>query len=262
MIVAPGKATGKAVMISSHDRNASIFVHRGANETITTAELPASCFNGFDLIYVGPLSNQSADCFEHIIASARAAGAMVAANPGIRQLTARTAGFLRALGQLDLLSINRVEAEALMPALAPRAEEGPDPHVAADGPVLLKRGLIAGGFQMGLLRFIRAVQAEGPRWVSITDGIEGSYLGTADAIYWFPSLPAKVAGTAGAGDSFCSTLTAALVEGKDAETAMHEAAANAASVVEQINTTAGLLCPDALAARVAETEQAAVRVDE
>lgn len=261
MIVAPGKATGKAVMVSSHDRNASIFVHRGANETITTAELPPSCFKGFDLVYVGPLSNQSADCFEHIAGSARAAGAMVAANPGIRQLTARTAGFLRALEQLDLLSINRVEAEALMPALAPRAE-GPDAHPPSDGPVLLKRGLIAGGFQMGLVRFIRAVQEEGPRWVSITDGVEGSYLGTPEAVFWFPSLPAKVAGTAGAGDSFCSTLTAALVEGKDAETAMHEASANAASVVEQINTTSGLLTPEALAARVAATKcQKALRVD-
>lgn len=263
MIVAPGKATGKAVMVSSHDRNASIFVHRGANETITTAELPPSCFDGFDLVYVGPLSNQSADCFEHIVGSARAAGAVVAANPGIRQLTARTAGFLRALEQLDLLSINRVEAEALMPAMAPRAEEGPDAHPPSDGPVLLKRGLIAGGFQMGLVRFIRAMQQEGPRWVSITDGIEGSYLGTPEAVFWFPSLPAKVAGTAGAGDSFCSTLTAALVEGKEAEAAMHEASANAASVVEQINTTSGLLSPEALAARMAETEgQKALRVDE
>ena len=261
MIEASGKATGKAVMVSSHDRNASIFVHRGANETITTDELPAVAFRGFELVYVGPLSNQSADCFEHIVGQARAAGAMVAANPGIRQLTARTAGFLNALAGLDLLSVNRIEAEALVPAFAPRAQEGPDPHPPADCPALLKRGLSFGGFQMGLVRFIRAVQAAGPRWVSITDGIEGSYLGTPDAVLWHPPVPAEVAGTAGAGDGFCSTLTAALAEGRDPETAMREAAVNAASVVEHIDTTSGLLRPEEMARRVANVEAEARRVD-
>lgn len=260
LIVAAGKATGKAVMIASHDRNASIFVHRGANETIATEELPAESFAGFDLVYVGPLSNQSADCFEHIVGRAKEAGALVAANPGIRQLTARTAGFLRALAGLDLLSVNRVEAEALVPAFAPRAE-GPDPHPPADGPALLKRGLSFGGFDMGLVRFIRAVQEAGPRWVSITDGVEGSYLGTPDAVLWHPPVPAEVAGTAGAGDSFCSTLTAALAEGKDAEAAMREAAVNAASVVEHIDTTTGLLRPDEMARRVAAVGDAARRLD-
>ena len=261
LIEAKGKATGKAVMIASHDRNASIFVHRGANETIRVEELPAETFRGFDLVYVGPLSNQSADCFEHIVASAREAGAMVAANPGIRQLTARTAGFLKALAGLDLLSINRVEAEALVPAFAPRAEEGPDPHPPADCPALLKRGLSFGGFQMGLVRFIHAVQAAGPRWVSITDGTEGSYLGTPAAVLWHPPVPAEVAGTAGAGDGFCSTLAAALAEGQGAETAMREAAVNAASVVEHIDTTTGLLRPEEMAHRVARVEVVARRVD-
>lgn len=261
LIEARGKATGKAVMIASHDRNASIFVHRGANETITTAELPAEAFRGFDLVYVGPLSNQSADCFEHIVAQAKEAGALVAANPGIRQLTARTAGFLRALAGLDLLSVNRVEAEALVPAFAPRAEEGPDPHRPADGPDLVRRGLSSGGFQMGLVKFIRAVQASGPRWVSITDGTDGSYLGTPDAVLWHPPVPAEVAGTAGAGDGFCSTLTAALAEGMDAEGAMREAAVNAASVVEHIDTTSGLLRPDEMARRGAGVEAGALRID-
>lgn len=261
LIEAKGKATGKAVMIASHDRNASIFVHRGANETITVEELPAESFAGFDLVYVGPLSNQSADCFEHIVARSKEAGALVAANPGIRQLTARTAGFLRALAGLDLLSVNRVEAEALVPAFAPRAEEGPDRRPSADGPALLKRGLSFGGFQMGLVRFIRAVQAAGPRWVSVTDGVEGSYLGTPDAVFWQAPAPAEVAGTAGAGDGFCSTLTAALAEGQEAETAMREAAVNAASVVEHVNTTDGLLRPDEVARRVACLEAAALRVD-
>ena len=260
VIEAKGKATGKAVMIASHDRNASIFVHRGANETIAVEELPSAAFAGFDLVYVGPLSNESADCFPHIVQTAHGAGAMVAANPGIRQLTSRTHDFLAAIEHLDLLNINRSEAEGLVPAFAPRAE-GADAHPAADGPALLKRGLTSGGFHMGLVRFIRAVQAAGPRWVSITDGVEGSYLGTPDAVLWQPPVPAEVAGTAGAGDGFCSTLSAALAEGMEPEAAMREAAVNAASVVEHIDTTSGLLRPDEMARRIATVELGARRVD-
>jgi ribokinase len=260
LIEAPGKATGKAVMIASHDRNASIFVHRGANETIRVDELPGEAFAGFELVYVGPLSNESADCFPHILTEARRAGAMVAANPGIRQLTARTAGFLAALEHLDLLNINRSEAQALVPAFAPRAE-GPDPALPPDAPVLLRRGLSFGGFRMGLVRFIRAVQAAGPAWVSITDGTDGSYLGTPDAVLWHPTVPAEVQGTAGAGDGFCSTLSAALAEGMAPEAAMREAAVNAASVVEHLDTTSGLLRPDEMRARVARVGTKALRVD-
>jgi sugar/nucleoside kinase (ribokinase family) len=260
LIEAPGKATGKAVMIASHDRNASIFVHRGANETIRVDELPAAAFRGFDLVYVGPLSNESADCFPHILETAKAAGATVAANPGIRQLTARTAGFLAALRHLDLLNINRVEAEALVPVFAPHAE-GPDAVAPRDAPALLRRGLSFGGFEMGLVRFIRAVQAAGPAWVSITDGTDGSYLGTPEGVLWHPTVPAEVQGTAGAGDGFCSTLSAALAEGMEPEAAMREAAVNAASVVEHLDTTSGLLRPDEMRERVARVEVEARRID-
>ena len=261
LIVAAGKATGKAVMVSSHDRNASIFVHRGANETIRVDEVPGEAFEGFDLVYVGPLSNESADAFPHVVERAKAAGATVAANPGIRQLTSRTGDFLRALKGLDLLNINRVEAEALVPCFAPRAE-GPDPRAPNDGPALLRRGLSFGGFHMGLVRFVRAVQAAGPRWVSITDGVEGSYLATPEAVLWHPPVPAEVQGTAGAGDGFCSTLSAALAEGMAPDAAMREAAVNAASVVEHIDTTSGLLRPDAMQARVARVEAEARRIDD
>ena len=260
LIEAPGRATGKAVMIASHDRNASIFVHRGANETIRSDELPAKAFRDFDLVYVGPLSNESADCFPHILKQSKAAGAMVAANPGIRQLTGRTAGFLAALENLDLLNVNRLEAEALVPCFAPRSE-GPDPLAPQDAPPLLRRGLSFGGFHMGLVRFIRAVQAAGPSWISITDGTGGCYLGTPDAVLWQPIVPAEVQGTAGAGDAFCSTLSAALAEGSKPEAAMCEAAVNAASVVEHLDTTSGLLRADEMRARLARVEAEARRVD-
>lgn len=240
LITDPTAATGTSVMVASHDRNASIFVQRGANENLTMADLPDSAFAGHDLVYVAPLSSGSADCFPAIVAAARRSGALVVSNPGIRQLTSRTAAFVRALKDIDLLSVNRVEAEALVPAFA-ATSEGPDPVPAPDAPALLRRGLTFGGFEMGLLRFLHAVQAAGPRWVCLTDGTDGAWLAAPEGVFWRPAAPTEVAGTAGAGDSYTSTLAAALAEGKPPADAMLEAAVNAASVVSVVDTTSGLM---------------------
>ncbi len=248
MIAAAGLATGTAVMVASHDRNASIFVHRGANETLAPCDLPGEVFAGIDLVYVAPLSSQSADCFPDLVARAKAGGAMVAANPGIRQLTSRTAQILEALADVDLLSVNRVEAEALVPAFAARAE-GADSPPPEDAPTLLKRGLGFGGFEIGLLRFLAAVRAAGPRWVLVTDGTEGAWLASPEGVFWRPALPVTVQGTAGAGDAYTSTLAAALTEGIAPSEAMLQAAINAAAVVGGLDTTSGLMTQEAMTAR-------------
>ncbi|MBK0398631.1 carbohydrate kinase family protein [Limibaculum sp. M0105] len=240
LITDPGAATGTSVMIASHDRNASIFVQRGANENLTPDDLPESGFAGYKMVYVAPLSSGSADCFPAIVAAAKRSGATVISNPGIRQLTSRTAAFIGALAKIDLLSVNRVEAEALVPAFAARSE-GPDPVPRADAPALLRRGLSFGGFEMGLLRFLHEVQAAGPRWVCLTDGTDGAWLAAPEGVFWRPSAPAEVAGTAGAGDSYTSTIAAALTEGASPQDAMLEAAVNSASVVSVVDTTSGLL---------------------
>ncbi|MEO1471396.1 MAG: carbohydrate kinase family protein [Pseudomonadota bacterium] len=242
----PDAATGTAVMVASHDRNASIFVHRGANEGIGPGTLPDAAFAGRDLVHIAPLSSHSADAFGLIAGKGRAAGAMVTANPGIRHLTSRTAAVLAALADIDLLSINRVEAEALVPAIAARGE-APDPIPPAGAPDLLSRGLSGGGFQIGLLRFLAALREAGPRFVVLTNGTEGAWLAGPEGMLWHPSLPARVAGTAGAGDSFTATLSAALAEGREPRRAMLEASANAASVVSVVDTTEGLLGREALA---------------
>ncbi|MEM7508055.1 MAG: carbohydrate kinase family protein [Pseudomonadota bacterium] len=245
-LVESDHATGTAVMVASHDRNASIFIHRGANEHLTVADLPDP--SGYDLVYVSALSNASAECFGPILSRARQAGVLTAANPGIRQLTSRTAEVLDALGNLDLLSINRVEAEALLPALATRTPPGFAP-ISSDIPPLLRDGLQAGGLRLGLREACAALRNLGPKWVLITDGLDGAWLAAPDGLHWCASAPAEVAGTAGAGDAYCSTLTASLAEGTPPAEAMRLAAINAASVVSHVDTTTGLLERAALASQ-------------
>ena len=93
----PDLSTGSAVMISSHERDAAIFTYRGANTTLRTVELQDGMFDA-DLVYIAGLSNESADCFPEIVSRARRAGAKVATNPGIRQLTSRAGPFFQSLG--------------------------------------------------------------------------------------------------------------------------------------------------------------------
>lgn len=231
-------ATGVSSMIASHDRNATIFVNRGANERLSAEDIGEG-FAGVDLVHIAPLSGSSADAFPAYARRAKQDGAFVSVNPGIRQLTGRAQVVFAGLEHVDLISINHVEADALVPAFAPFAP--PPGPVPADAPELMRTGLAFGGFEMCLTDFVKALQAKGPRWVLITDGAQGAYLGGPDGLVWCPPAPIKVSGTAGAGDCFTITLAAALVEGVEPAMALAQASVNAAAVIGAVDTTSGLL---------------------
>ena len=112
---------------------------------------------------------------------------------------------------------------------------------------LRRNGLEATEAEMGLLRFMAATRAAGPNWVLVTDGTDGAYLAGPDGVVWHPSLPVTVLGSAGAGDSYTSTLAAALAEGTAPSEAMLQAAMNAAAVVGALDTTSGLMTPEKMA---------------
>lgn len=252
LISTPDHATGVSVMVASHDRNATIFVHRGANEMLTCEEVPGEIFDGAALMHISGLSSGSADCFPLIVERASSAGAFVSSNPGIRQITSRGAALLDALRHVDLLSINRVEAEAITPALFARAGDVIDSPPPPGAPRLMHDGLCFGGFEIGLHGFMDAVRACGPSWVLVTDGSGGAYLGGEGGVWWQPIVPTTVAGSAGAGDAFCSTLAGSLARGTAPDEALARAAVNAAAVVAVVDTTSGLLDEATLAARAAE----------
>ena len=244
--------TGASVLVSSHERNAGVFTARGANTLLEEADLPDAAFER-DLVYVTGLSNASADRFPSILAKARAAGAFVASNPGIRQLSSRAQPFFENLATIDLLSVNRVEAAQLVPGLIGRGCESEGGLAVEGGPDdLLVRGLEAGGFRMDFAAFVRAVTAAGPKVVLITDGPHGAYAATAEAITWCGTVPVEVAGTVGAGDAFASTFACMTAAGAAPAEALHAATLNAASVIGEVDTQSGLLAHDALTRRMAE----------
>lgn len=240
--------TGIAVMVSSHDRNATIFTFRGANTDIAPGDVPEDAFDGADVVHIAGLSNQSADSYPDIVRRAKDAGALVTNNPGIRQLTSRREAFFEALGSIDLLILNRVEAEALVPVLVARGLPPRRPrHLPADAPDLARRGLTSGGFDVGLARFMETLHGAGPRFIALTDGTDGAYLSAEGALHHCPPFLVKAAGTAGAGDAFAGTLAAWIARGQAPGEALEAASLNAASVVRGIDTQSGLLTGAALA---------------
>jgi ribokinase len=246
--------TGASVIISAHERNAAVFTFRGANTLLEPPDLRDDAF-AVDLVFISNLSNKSADCFPLIVRCAKSHGALVATNPGIRQLSARGGPFMECLPLIDILSINRAEAEVLVPSLIARFGEGGPPLPLAPGeeaPELELRGLVGGGFQMSLLAFLHAVRGLGAANVLLTDGAGGAFLKTADRVVYCPALLlAQVASTAGAGDAFSATFAAYVGLGRPPEDALRAATLNAASVVGHVDTQTGLLKREALDHRLA-----------
>jgi ribokinase len=240
--------TGASVLVSAHDRNAAIFTFRGANALLEPKDLKPAAFVA-DLVYVSGLSNQSADCFPSIVEKAKAEGALVAVNPGIRQLSARQGEFRDAIARIDILALNRHEASAIVPWLVAKTGEGGAPLPKQPNetlPDLALRGLASGGFEISLARFFAAIHELGPRWIVVTDGKDGAYIGSPSQILHCPAAPVKIAGTAGAGDAFNSTFASGVAEGSSVEDAALTAAANSASVIAHLDTQSGLLHRDSL----------------
>jgi len=240
-------ATGSSVLISSHERNAAIFTYRGANTLLRPDDLDDEAFER-DLVYVASLSDESADCFGTILSKAKHHGAMTAANPGIRQLTHRSPAFFGSLPDLDILLLNHREAEQLVPQLIGRGlgEHGVLTSSEAGEHSLVTRGLHRGGFTMPLSGFVQAMTSLGPKCVLLTNGGEGAYACTREAIWHCPVAHVEIAGTAGAGDAFGATFSSMFAAGETVAQALKAATLNAAAAITQVDTQSGLLDPASL----------------
>lgn len=254
----PRAPTGASVLISSHDRNAGVFTFRGANTLLEEADLRPDAFAA-DVVYVANLSNKSAELFPRIVTSAKTGGALVAVNPGMRQLSAYWPTVEELLPKIDILTLNRDEACAVLPRLIARIGEGEERLPGEDLPSLAIKGLRGGGFETNLSTFLAGLNRLGAGCVVLTDGDRGAYVGIPGEILYCPALPCQTVGTVGAGDAFASTFTACVALGWTTADALRAATINAASVVGYVDTQTGLLRMDELTARL-KTNEAALKI--
>lgn len=259
LVVDEHEPTGASVIVSSHERNAAVFTYRGANTRLHPEDFPAGAFAGRQLVYVANLSNESADCYPLVVERAKAAGAMLAVNPGIRQLTARFNDFWQSLGKLDILCVNRAEAQTLMPHLLQAFGDGGAPlNLNDDDPVppLARRGLRSGGYEMTIVKFLGALTELGVGVVVLTDGANGAFIARGRDLLYRAAQHVVAAATTGAGDAFSATFACYLADTNDAGRALSAASINAASVVTFIDTQTGLLRRPALEKELAGATEA------
>ena len=238
------QSTGSAVMIASHEKNAAIFTQRGANTSLVESDLDAVKQLEADIVHAAPLSGDSADMLPMISELAKSAGAFFSCNPGIRQITTRANTVLSAAKNMSLISINEVEVAALVPSLSALNDGLSWETPAKNDPVIHAQDV-----EICLKHFCEILHAQGPQYILITHGAEGAYLYDGETLHHQDVIPTTVAGTAGAGDSFVSTLAWGLRSGHPAKKALLQAAHNASSVVSFVNTIDGLLSADELIKR-------------
>lgn len=243
--------TGASAVISAHDRNAAIFTFRGANTLLRGEDLKPEFFDA-DLIYVSTLSGRSADVLPDIV-RLRPEGAKLSVNPGVRQITSRFAELWKMLPHIDLLAVNRLEAETFArQAVAELAgnENATLRRIAAAGLAGTEgRGYSRSDVARALLAGLRGL---GARTVLLTDGRHGAYAGRAHETLYCPPIEVPVASTAGAGDAFVSTFSGLAARDENIELALLAATINAASVVTAADSQSGLLRQPELARRVVE----------
>lgn len=100
----------------------------------------------------------------------------------------------------------------------------------------------------GIPELLKAMRDLGPKIVVITDGPEGAYTYDGKEIWHMPMYPdpAPPVDRTGAGDSFSSTFTCALILGKSIPEALAWGPINSMSVVQYIGAQEGLLTREKL----------------
>ncbi len=102
---------------------------------------------------------------------------------------------------------------------------------------------ILGSEEQSIPSLLRDIKKLGPKIPVITDGPNGAFALDGDAVWFMPMYPdpKEPVSRTGAGDSFSSTFTSALILGHDVKTALAWGPINSMSVVQYIGAQVGLL---------------------
>lgn len=156
-----------------------------------------------------------------------------ACNPGSYHLKKDLVGFKQILPKIELLFVNKEEAEKLVgkdlslrgeARAIPRFHSGQAPQSSRQVATLLS----------SLLKI-------GIKTVVITDGENGSYAANKTARYHLPAFDVKIISKTGAGDAYASGFLSAIANGKSLTEAMRWGTANSSGVIQQIGAQTGLL---------------------
>lgn len=216
-----------------------ILAHRGANQNIAASQVDVASNAANHLLYLTAAVGAFIESVPLVLERCKGMhpSTFIAVNPGVQQLSPSYVGYLaESFGLIDLLIINRTEAERLRESLSTRSDSR-----VADTKPSGDHTDIGGRYCVRELPLVAWLLSNGVRYVCITLDRDGAVLFTSATARHVSALSRKVASSLGAGDAFGSTLAFGLSVYSDPSYAMKMAAINAASVISTQDTRSGLL---------------------
>jgi len=239
--------TGLSYIIPTFEGDRTIFAYRGANGRLTCEDINFDVLVAADYVYVTPLSGQSADVLLPVVQRAKKHALKVAVNPGMSQLTTGCQQLAKALKYIDIFILNSQEAKAFLGSLANQlrtknVKRVIPAHEPLDSlPQLIKSLVYIEEINFNLKDFCTEMMHRGPSIIAVTNGDEGVYVAHKNTIYFYPSLPANVVDTVGAGDAFGAGFAASVFMDLSIEDALVNGVINASSVIAYEDATTGTL---------------------
>lgn len=167
----------------------------------------------FDLLHVSEMSDGYITLLRKITTYQKKTKTPLSINPGIIQIKERSKELFTLIKTSKILFVNTKEA-ALLTKLPPNTSSK---------------------------KLLTALLTLGPHTVIMTDGAHGAYAAQEKHAFFAPSFPAIRKEATGAGDAFSTGVLGALLHKKSLSDALAWGSVNAASVIEYIGPTAGLL---------------------
>lgn len=203
------KSTGTSIiLLDSNSGERTILTCRGAsNQFGNFSEKDLEMIHP-DWLYVTTLGGDM-DTLERFLSKARAIGAKVMFNPGVKEL-GNVTELMQLLKYVDILNVNKSEAAKIVP-----------------GNTLTELQYRLGNYVDTTI---------------ITDGAMGGIAGNGEEVYRFGIYEdRKVKDATGAGDAFGSGFLAHFADGKSFRSSLIFASANSTAVVSKLGANRGIL---------------------
>lgn len=202
--------TGKAVIHLDAGGDSRVFAQRGASMQVSPSRA-LDALGRCGLLYVTALSAQAEAELAASLGRLGQAPAMLAINPGMRQLQACAPALGHLLGLAGMVSVNEAEARQWASHLGLQLPADPARQAEA---------------WMGRLR-----RHDGQILV-VTLGERGALLHDGRRVHAAPAQRVAVRSTLGAGDAFAATMACCWAEGRPAAACLEDAQAHCAKVLQ------------------------------
>ncbi len=199
--------TGYSVILDSKEHDRTILTYKGVNDKLKFSEVKRDVFNT-KWLYLSSASGEFLKTQEELVKLAAKKGIKIAYNASLYQIKENKERLKKILKQVDILVLNKEEAEELV-------------GIGKDLLVALKK--------------------LGPAIVCITDGKQGVNIFDGEKIYFEKAHKVKVIETTGAGDAFAVGFVVGMIKFNDIEKAAHIGMLNAESVIQHKGAKVGLL---------------------